>query len=71
MTEEECRTLETFARCLGVSFNWTETSQGLVVFPGQRPDARFEGFHRYRDAVSFLSHVPSSEQGWRESGKLN
>lgn len=71
MTEDEIRSLESFARCLGVSFGWEETPRGLVAFAGEKGNSRFEGFQRFTDAVRFLSHVPSSEQGWRESGKLN
>ena len=70
MTEDECRSLESFARCLGVSFDWDFTSRGLVVFADRRR-GRFPGFDRYQDAVRYLVQTPSTEQGWRESGMLN
>lgn len=71
MTEEELNSLESFARCLGVCFEWAQTPKGYVVFPGQRNVERYRGFSEYTDAVRFLVHSPSTEQGWRESGKLN
>lgn len=71
VTEDERISLESFARCLGVPFEWTHTPKGYVVFPGQRNIERYRGYREFRDAMLFLVISPSTEQGWRESGKLN
>jgi hypothetical protein len=71
MTEDERNSLESFARCLGVAFEWTQTAKGYMVFPGERNIQRYRGFCEFWDAVRYLSSIPSTEQGWRESGKLN
>lgn len=71
MTREELITIESFARCLGVSFESRKTPEGYRVFPGQENIERYRGFDEFRDAMLYIVLSPSSEKGWRESGKLN
>lgn len=71
MSRDECKSLESFARSLGVCFETQQTREGYIVFAGRPGNARYQGFEEFWDAMREVVLSPSTETGWRESGMLN
>ena len=73
MIESERRSLESFARSLGVAFAWNTsppTSDSFIIFPGGTRMDPGRTFQEYWDAMQFLILAPLPEQGQRNEETL-